>query len=50
MKNLNTITGKTEQEIKAIYLSAIEMLVDFGATEQEAREMVQGSFRDTLNG
>lgn len=48
MKNLTTATGKTEKEIKALYLSAVETLVDFGATEEQAREIVKETFRDTL--
>jgi len=48
MKNLTTVTGKTEKEIKALYLSAIETLVDFGATEEQAREMVKETFKETV--
>ena len=48
MTTLTTVTGRTEKEIKALYLSAIEILVDFGATESQAREMVQETFKETL--
>jgi hypothetical protein len=40
MTNLTAITGKTEKEIKT--------LVNFGATESQAREIVQETFKDTL--
>lgn len=48
MKNLTAITQKTESEIKALYLSAIEMMVDFGATPEQARKMVRETFKETL--
>lgn len=48
MKNLTAVTGKTEKEIKAFYLAAIETLVDFGATEDQAREMVKETFKETI--
>lgn len=48
MKNLTTLTGKSVNEIKALYLSAIETLVDFGATEAQAREMVKETFKETV--
>ena len=44
MKNLTTTTGKTEKEIKALYLSAIETLVDFGMNKEDARQMVKETF------
>ncbi len=48
MKNLTTTTGKTEKEIKALYLSAIETLVDFGMNKEDARQMVKETFRETV--
>ena len=48
MEILETVTGLTEKEIKTFYLSAIETLVDFGINEDEARKIVQESFRETL--
>ena len=48
MTILKAKTGKTEKEIKALYLSAIETLVDFGATEDKAREIVKETFKETL--
>lgn len=48
MKNLELTTGKTEKEIKALYLSAIETLVDFGATEEQAREIVKETFKEVF--
>ena len=48
MITLLNLTGKTEKEIKALYLSAIETLVDFGMNEVEAREMVKETFKQTL--
>ena len=48
MENLTTITGKTEKEIKAIYLSAIDTLIAFGMQEPEARETVRETFKETL--
>jgi hypothetical protein len=49
MTTLTNATGRTENEIKALYLSAIETLVDFGMNEVEAREMVKETFRETLS-
>jgi hypothetical protein len=49
MKNLTAITGKTQEEIKALYLSAIETLVDFGATEEQARGIVRDTFNEVLD-
>ena len=48
MRNLTTLTGKSEIEIKAIYLSAIETLVGFGATNAQARKLTQQALKDTL--
>lgn len=48
MKNLENLTGKSANEVKAFYLAAIETLVDFGATEEQAREMVKETFRETV--
>ena len=48
MKNLSNLIGKSENEIKAFYLAAIETLVDFGATETQAREMVKETFKETV--
>jgi hypothetical protein len=48
MENLIKVTGKTEKEVKALYLSAIEMLVDFRATEGQARKMVKETFKETV--
>jgi len=48
MKNLELTTARTKKEIKALYLSAIETLVDFGATEEQAREIVKETFKETL--
>lgn len=48
MTTLELKTGKTEKEIKALYLSAIETLVDFGATEEQARKIVKETFKETL--
>ena len=48
MKTLENKTNKTSEEIKALYLSAIETLVDFGATEEQARKMVQETFKETV--
>lgn len=48
MKNLTTLTGKTETEIKEFYLAAIDTVMEFGATEKEAREMVKETFKETL--
>jgi len=48
MTNLEITTGKTEKEIKALYLSAIETLVDFGMNEEDARELTKQTFKETL--
>ena len=48
MKNLTAAIGKTEEEIKALYLSAIDTLIAFGMQEPEARKTVREVFRETL--
>lgn len=48
MKKLAYKIGKTEKEVKALYLSAIDTFIHFGATEEAAREMAKETFRDTL--
>ena len=48
MKSLTTTTGKTEKELKAFYIAAIETMVDFGMNEKEARQVVQETFRETV--
>jgi len=48
MTTLQNVTGKTEKEIKTIYTSAIETLVGFGATEEQARKIVKETFRETV--
>ena len=48
MEATTTITGKTQKELKSIYLSAIETLVDFGATEKEARKIVKQTFKESV--
>ena len=48
MKNLQDLTGKTEQEIKAIYTSAIDTLIAFGMQEPEARKTVRELFKETV--
>jgi len=48
MTNLEAITGKTEKEIQALYLSAIDALIAFGMQEPEARKIVRETFKETL--
>jgi hypothetical protein len=48
MTNLTNLTGKTEAEIKALYLSAIDTLIAFGMQEPEARKTVRELFKETL--
>tara|TARA_R110000744_G_scaffold222386_1_gene341310 strand:+ start:851 stop:1003 length:153 start_codon:yes stop_codon:yes gene_type:complete len=48
MKILTAVTGRTEAQINSLYLSAIETLVDFGATKEQAREMVKETLRETV--
>ena len=48
MKNLITITGLTENEIKAMYLNAIKTAKMLGFSEAEARQIVQESFKEAL--
>jgi hypothetical protein len=48
MENLSTLIGKTDTEIKALYLSAIETLVDFGVNEKDARVIVKETFKQAV--
>lgn len=48
MKTIETTTGKTRKELEIIYTNAVKMLVEFGATPQQAREMVRESLRNAM--
>lgn len=48
MKKLSQLTGKTEEEIKSIYLQAITELKMFGFSEDEARKETKKIFRTIL--
>ena len=48
MKTIETRTGKTRKELEIIYINAVKMLVEFGATPQQAREIVKESLRNAL--
>ena len=49
MTALETKTGKTTQELKNIYLAAIDTLIKFGATDKEAREIVRTTFKESVD-
>jgi hypothetical protein len=48
MKAIQKVTGKTRKELETIYTNAVKMLVQFGATPEQAREIVKQSFKDTM--
>lgn len=48
MTTLENVTGKTEKEIKALYVAAIETLVNFGIDEKEARQIARETFKETI--
>jgi hypothetical protein len=48
MEAITKRTGKTEKEIKALYLSAIDTFIHFGMSEEQARIEVQKAFRESL--
>lgn len=48
MKNLSKLIGKSESEIKTIYLQTISEFKMFGFTEEEARLETQKIFRTVL--
>jgi len=49
MENLTKVTGLSENKIKALYLSSIETLVKFGASEEQARKITQESMTTAIN-
>ena len=48
MTTLENLIGKTDKEIQALYLSAIDVLIEFGMQEPEARKTVRELFKETL--
>lgn len=48
MGNLSRLIGKTESEIKTIYLETISEFKKFGFSEEEARLETQKIFRTVL--
>jgi hypothetical protein len=48
MKAIEKTTGKTRKELEIIYTNAVKMLVEFGSTPKQAREIVRQSFKDTM--
>jgi hypothetical protein len=46
--NLENKTGETTEELKNIYLSAIDTLISFGATKEEAKKIVQETFKENV--
>lgn len=49
MKNLNKLTGKTQEENEALYLASIDLMRMIGFEESTARDIAKEVFRDTLN-
>lgn len=48
MKNLSKLTGKSEEQIKEIYLQTITEFKMFGFSEEEARKETQKIFRTVI--
>jgi hypothetical protein len=48
MQTIETTTGKTRKELETLYTQAVKMLVEFGATPEQAREIARQSFKDAM--
>jgi len=48
MKTIETTTGKTRKELETLYTQAVKMLVEFGATPEQARQIARQSFKDAM--
>jgi hypothetical protein len=43
-----TRTGMTRTEVEKLYIETIQMLREFGATEEQARSIAQETLKETL--
>ena len=49
MTNFEKITGKTIEEVKALYISTIEVVRAFGLSESEARKIAMESLKESIS-
>jgi hypothetical protein len=48
MKTLEIKTGMTRVELEKFYINNVNKLISFGFSEDEAREIVQETLKETL--
>ena len=49
MTTLQNKTGLTRVALEQMYINYVNALIDLGATEEQARKMVQETLKETIN-
>ena len=42
------VTGRTREEVEQIYITAVNFMIEMGATPEQARKIAEETLRETL--